>query len=91
MGEGGGGGSKLSVGGFISPGIGIIKSWQGIVEIALRGSLIVSFDLYVFCILRVGWVMLVVVVTDLKRNSKLRKDITWCCLPTNQIELVSAP
>ena len=42
----GGGGSKLSVGGFISPGIGIVKSWQGIVEISLRGVLIVSFPTF---------------------------------------------
>ncbi len=27
--------------GFINPGIGIIKSWQGITEIAIRAALIV--------------------------------------------------
>ena len=39
MGEGGGGSSS----GFINPGIGILKSWQGIVEIVLRGGAVVSF------------------------------------------------
>ena len=38
MGEGGGGSSS----GFINPGIGILKSWQGIVEIVLRGGAAVS-------------------------------------------------
>jgi hypothetical protein len=37
MGEGGG-----SSQGFISPGLGIVKSWQGIVELILRGVTIVS-------------------------------------------------
>ena len=46
MSEGKGGGSKLSIGGLMSPGIGIIKSWQGIVEISLRGVLIVSSSLW---------------------------------------------
>ena len=37
-----GGGSKVA-GGFASPGIGILKSWQGIVEVALRVALVVSW------------------------------------------------
>ena len=39
MGEGGG-----STSGFINPSLGIVKSWQGIVEIVLRGVAIVSLS-----------------------------------------------
>ena len=34
--------AKSLAGGFINPGIDILKSWQGIVEICLRGAIIVS-------------------------------------------------
>lgn len=44
--EGGKGSSLTS--GFISPGIGILKSWQGIVEISLRVAIIVSWPVGAF-------------------------------------------
>ena len=37
--------AKAAVGSFISPGIGIVKSWQGILEISLRIAIIVSLIL----------------------------------------------
>ena len=38
MGEGGGSSSNK----FINPNLGIVRSWQGIVELVLRGVTIVS-------------------------------------------------
>ena len=43
MGEGGG---KLS--GIVNPSVGIIKSWQGILELSLRTAIIVSGTLSKF-------------------------------------------
>jgi len=51
----GGGGSKFTMGGFIEPGIGIVKSWQGIVEISLRGVLIVSCPINIIADIVGGW------------------------------------
>ncbi len=36
--------AKVVLSGFISPGLGIVKSWQGIVEIVLRGVILVSLS-----------------------------------------------
>ena len=42
MADSGGTKAKAFAGGIASPGIGIIKSWQGIVEIILRAVIMVS-------------------------------------------------
>ena len=42
MADSGGTKAMAFAGGIASPGIGIIKSWQGIVEIVLRAVIMVS-------------------------------------------------
>ena len=47
MGEGTAAAKVTSLtGGIFSPGIDILKSWQGIVEISLRAAVVVSFHRY---------------------------------------------
>lgn len=61
MGEGeSGGGSKFAAvtGSFISPGIGILKSWQGIVEISLRVAIAVSIVRISYMLCELGWAWL---------------------------------